>query len=118
MHADFKRLQHIHSPVLSQADGNQLLLGNAAALGALCWAAGWIWLLAALPIAAAAYVTLGRRMVRRRLMHRVDRRLDDPAAWQKLWNFGGITLIDRNSGTTCVAPDGDWRSLAGWRSGS
>ena len=116
--ADFKRLQHVHSPVLSQADGNQWLLGLAAALGALWWTLGWGWALGGLPAAVALYATLGRRAVRTRLMRRVERRLDDPESWGKLWNFGGVTLIDPLSGRSCVAPEGDWRSIAGPGGGS
>ena len=33
--ADLHRLRHIHSPVLSQADGNQWMIGSLAILGAL-----------------------------------------------------------------------------------
>ena len=38
-------------------------------------------------------------------------RLDDPAGWNKLWSFGGVTLRDEASGARCAAPDEDWRGF-------
>ncbi len=110
--ADMNRLQHIHSPVLSQADGNQWLLAMAALLGGLWWAADWRWAMAAVAPCVAIYVTFGHRAIRRRLMIRVDLRLDDPAAWGKLWEFGGLELREEASGRRCAAPEEDWRGFA------
>ncbi|HXV26206.1 MAG TPA: hypothetical protein VED46_18365 [Alphaproteobacteria bacterium] len=110
--ADMKRLQHIHSPVLSQADGNQWLLAMAVFLGGLWWAADWRWAAAAAPLSVAIYFTFGRRAIRRRLMNRVDLRLDDPAAWGKLWEFGGLVLREEASGRRCMASNEDWRDFA------
>jgi hypothetical protein len=110
--ADLVRLRHIHSPVLSQADGNQWLLGTMAVLGILWWAADWHWALIALPVCVLLYLRFGRPLVRRRLMGRVDRRLDDPAAWNKLWDFGGVALREEATGRRCAAPDQDWRNFA------
>lgn len=109
--ADPKRLQHIHSPVLSQADGNRWLLTILATIAALWWTFDWRWAIAALPLGAAVYLTFGRRAVHRRLMFRVGRRLDDPAGWDKLWSFGGIALREQDSGRRCAAPMEDWRGF-------
>jgi hypothetical protein len=109
---DPKRLQHVHSPVLSQADGNQWLLAGIAAMAGLWWAFGWVWAAAAAPLWAVLYRTLGRRIIRRRLMQRIDRRLDDPVAWNKLWNFGGVGLHEPSSGRRCSSPAEDWRNFA------
>jgi hypothetical protein len=110
--ADPKRLRHIHSPVLSQAEGNQWLFSFLAVAAALWWSLDWRWAVAAGAVWLAAYLTAGRRTLGRRLMMRIDRRLDDPAAWNKLWSFGGVTLRDEASGTRCAAPDEDWRGFA------
>lgn len=110
--ADPHRLRHIHSPVLSQADGNQWLIGAVAILGALWWAADWRWALLALPACILLYVRFGRPLIRRRMMRRVDLRLDDPTAWNTLWEFGGLVLRDDDTGRRCAAPDQDWRSFA------
>ena len=109
--ADAKRLQHVHSPVLSQADGNQWMLAIAAVLGALWWALGLLWAAGALPVGVAIYTTIGRRTILRRLMRRVDYRLDDPAVWSKLWDFGGVTLREESTGRRCTAPEEDWRDF-------
>lgn len=109
---DMKRLRHIHSPVLSQADGNQWLLGGLAVAGGLWWRLGLHWAAAAAPLWLLLYLGVGRRTIRRRLMQRIDRRLDDPLAWNKLWEFGGVGLHDTFSGRRCAAPDEDWRSFA------
>lgn len=111
LEADAKRLQHVHSPVLSQADGNQWLLAIAAVIGALWWAFDWRWAVGALPLAVAVYVTAGRRAIRRRLIRRVDHRLDDPLAWSKLWSFGGVALREEATGRRCAAPEQDWRGF-------
>ena len=110
--ADPKRLRHIHSPVLSQAEGNQWLFSFLAVAAALWWSLDWSWAAAAAALWLAAYLLFGRRSLRRRMMMRIDRRLDDPAAWNKLWSFGGVTLRDEASGTRCAAPDEDWRGFA------
>jgi hypothetical protein len=107
-----KRLRHIHSPVLSQADGNQWLYSLIAAGAGLWWALDWRWAAAAALVWAIAYGSVGRRSLWRRLMRRIDRRLDDPAAWNALWSFGGIALRHRESGSRCAAPEGDWRGFA------
>jgi hypothetical protein len=110
--ADLHRLRHIHSPVLSQADGNQWLIGSLAILGALWWAIDWRWALLALPVCVLLYRRVGQPIIRRRMMRRVDRRLDDPAAWNKLWDFGGLVLREEGTDRRCAAPDQDWRSFA------
>jgi hypothetical protein len=109
--ADPKRLGHIHSPVLSQADANQWLYGLLAIAGALWWAMDWRWAAGAALAWLIAYLRIGRRSLARRLMLRIERRLDDPAAWNALWSFGGIALSDR-AGGLCIAPEGDWRGFA------
>jgi len=110
--ADPKRLAHIHSPVLSQADANQWLYALLAVSGALWWALDWRWAAAAAALWLAAYLAFGRRTLARRLMLRIERRLDDPAAWNALWSFGGIALADRETGRRCAAPEEDWRGFA------
>ena len=107
--ADSVRLQHVHSPVWSQADGNQWVLAIAAVFGFVWWAFSLRWALGVLPIGIALYWTIGRKTIWRRLMRRVDDRLDDPAAWNKLWEFGGLTLREDATGRRCAAPDEDWR---------
>ncbi|MGH7187299.1 MAG: hypothetical protein ACREIB_13600, partial [Pseudomonadota bacterium] len=109
--ADARHLQHIHSPVLSQADGNQWLITIAVAVGALWWWQDWRWALGALALGAAVYAMAGRRVILRRLMRRVDGRLDDPAAWSKLWDFGGVALREDATGLRCTAPAEDWRGF-------
>lgn len=108
---DMKRLQHIHSPVLSQADGNQWFIAVAALVGGLWWWRDWPWAAAALALGVAVYATVGRRDIRRRLMRRVNDRLDDPLAWSKLWEFGGVALREAATGLRCSAPEEDWRSF-------
>jgi hypothetical protein len=109
---DMNRLRHIHSPVLSQADGNQWLLGGLAVAGGLWWRLGWHWAAAAAPLWLLLYLGVGRRTIRRRLMQRIDRRLDDPLAWNMRGEFGGVGLHERSTDRRCAAPDEDWRSLA------
>ena len=110
--ADPRRLAHIHSPVLSQADGNQWLYSLIAVGAALWWALDWRWAAIAALAWLAAYLAVGRRRLARRLMLRIERRLDDPAAWNALWSFGGIALADRETGRRCAAPEEDWRGFA------
>ena len=110
--ADPKRLGHVHSPVLSQADANQWLYSLLAAGAALWWALDWRWAAGAAALWLAAYLGFGRRSLARRLMMRIDRRLDDPGAWNKLWSFGGVALREEVTGRRCAAPDEDWRAFA------
>jgi len=109
--ADSVRLRHVHSPVLSQADGNQWVLAIAAVFGLIWWGSSLRWALGALPAGIALYWTVGRKTIWRRLMRRVDDRLDDPTAWNKLWDFGGLALREGATGRRCSAPDEDWRGF-------
>jgi hypothetical protein len=106
---DCVRLQHIHSPVMSQADGNQWVLAIGAVFGLIWWFLSLRWALGVLPIGIVLYWTIGRKTIWRRLMRRVDNRLDDPVAWNKLWEFGGLALREDATGRRCAAPDEDWR---------
>ena len=106
---DAVRLQHIHSPVMSQADGNQWVLAIGAVFGLVWWAFSLRWALGTLPLGIVLYWTIGRKTIWRRLMRRVDDRLDDPLAWNKLWEFGGLALREDATGRRCAAPDDDWR---------
>ena len=109
---DMHRLQHIHSPVLSQADGNQWLVGIAVVLGVVWWKLGWVWAGVGLVPAGVLYAILGRRSIRQRMLTRIGSQMENPPAWNKLWEFGGLALEEKATGRRCAAPDGDWRSFA------
>ena len=68
---DCVRLQHIHSPVMSQADGNQWVLAIGAVFGLIWWFLSLRWALGVLPIGIVLYWTIGRKAIWRRLMRRV-----------------------------------------------
>ncbi len=108
---DFKRLQHIDSPVGAEADGNIWAYGGIALALAVWWLAGWQAASAVAVIGIAAYMTLGRAFIRRRIRHRVENQaLVRLELWRKLWRFGGVTLVTPG-GEDCAAPAGNWMAL-------
>lgn len=109
---DFARLDHMDSPVGVEADSNIFVYAFLAA-AALAW---WLGGLKPAGIVAAVgvvvYFTYGRVYVRRRLARRVTAAaLEDITIWQKLWNFGGVTLAPQDGGEECAAPKGNWMAL-------
>jgi hypothetical protein len=110
-----KRLTHIDSPVAVEADGN-IWAYAALLIAALLW---WGWGvtagMAALVLGVAAYATLGRAYIHRRIERRVRREaLDDIDKWRRLWRFGGLTLtaVERRDLAPCASPDGNWMAFA------
>ncbi len=111
MRLDYKKLGQMDSPVGSEADGNVWAYGGVAlALGVL-WFAGWQAAAAVAVVGLAAYLTLGRAYIHRRIQRRVeDQALAQLELWRKLWRFGGVTLV-LPSGEDCAAPAGNWMAL-------
>ncbi len=113
---DLARLDHIDSPVAVEADSNIWVYGLLVICVAVFWQAGPVPGVVAIAVSLVLYFTLGRRYVRRRLRRRVhERALGDGEIWQRLWRFGGITLVADEAGTggtqRCVAPQGNWMAL-------
>jgi hypothetical protein len=107
---DFGRLAHMDSPVGVEADSNIWAYGVVAVTLAALWFAGWKIALAAAFLGAAAYFTLGKHYVRRRILRRVrTQALADSTLWQKLWRFGGVTLAA--GAAQASAPRDDWMAL-------
>lgn len=107
---DYKRLNHVDSPICVEADSNRWIYGiMATTLGAglgIAWYAG----LAAMALGVALYFSLGRGWIRRRMAARFHRAaLDDIAAFKRLWRLHGVTLAPASRATLCRSPDGDWR---------
>ncbi|HUK59740.1 MAG TPA: hypothetical protein VLV50_10960 [Stellaceae bacterium] len=108
---DFKRLRHMDSPVAVEAEATRWAYATIAALLAALWFGGWLVGLGVALAVAILYYAVGTRMIERNIRRRIDEHslggLDD---WQKLWRFGGVTLVARD-GTTCAAPDGNWMAF-------
>ncbi|HXZ01461.1 MAG TPA: hypothetical protein VEI03_15810 [Stellaceae bacterium] len=109
-----RRLAHIDSPVASEADGNIWAYGGLALATALFLWRGPVPGLAALGLAVAAYLTLGRAYMHRRIERRVrEQALASLETWRKLWRFPGLTLAakDRPGLADCASPDGNWMAF-------
>jgi hypothetical protein len=108
---DFKRLDHMDSPVSAQADSNIWAYATLAVTLLALWAGGWKAALAVAALGIAAYYSLGRIYVQRRLKRRVeDSALASLETWRALWRWGGIALLAQ-SGEECPAPEGNWMAL-------
>jgi hypothetical protein len=113
---DLARLEHIDSPVAVEADSNIWVYGAIAVCAVAFWQGGAYPGLAAIAVSLALYFTVARRYVRRRLVRRVhERALGDGEIWRQLWRFGGVALVEAESGEggsfRCVAPQGNWMAL-------
>lgn len=109
---DYRRLQHIDCPVGSEADGNiwayAVLVAALAAFGL----GGLAWAIAVSAWGAVIYLTLGLGYVRRRIRRRIqENALQNLTLWQRLWRFGGISLVPADGTPPCAAPQGNWMEL-------
>jgi len=107
---DYKRLNHVDSPICVEADSNRWIYGiMALTLGAgfgIAWPAG----LAAMALGVVIYFVFGRDWIRRRMAARFHiLALEDIAAFKKLWRLHGVTLAPASRATLCRSPNGDWR---------
>ena len=110
---DYKRLAHIDSPVSAESDSMIWIYGMIAVAAAAYPLGHFIGSIIAFAAALAAYLVIGRAKVRRRIAARVkENALNQITLWQKLWRFGGITLIARDKSLPeCAAPQGNWALL-------
>ena len=111
---DPRSLDHIDSPVASEADGNRWAYAALALAVLLWWWQGWIAGVATLAAGAAVYFTLGRAYIHRRIERRVhDQALESVETWRKLWRFRGLTLAatGRPAVGECASPDGNWMAF-------
>lgn len=109
-----KRLNHIDSPVVVEADGNIWVYAALFVAALLWWRWGMASGVAALALGVVVYLTLGRAYVNRRIERRVRRdALGDLDKWRKLWRFSGLTLVakDRREPASCASPDGNWMAF-------
>ena len=108
---DPRRLNHIDSPVASEADGNIWVYAAVGLAALLLWWNGPVPAVAALAVGALLYLTLGRAYIHRRIERRVrEKALNDLEVWRKLWRFPGLRL--RAPGTAeCFSPGGNWMAF-------
>jgi len=111
---DPRRLNHIDSPVASEADGNIWVYGAVGIAALLLWWRGPVPAAAVLAVGALLYLTLGRAYVHRRIELRVrEKALNDLGVWRKLWRFPGLRLkAASDSGLAdCASPEGNWMAF-------
>ncbi len=108
---DFRRLNQMDSPVAVEADSNIWIYGLLALVGVVYYFVGWQASLGVFIAGTVAYFTIGRRYVHQRVEKRVrETALTDTTVWQKLWRFGGVTLVTKTR-ADCAAPGGNWIGL-------
>jgi hypothetical protein len=111
---DPRQLDHIDSPVASEADGNIWIYGSVAVAGALLIWRGVVPALVALAIGVALYLSVGRAYVHRRIERRVrEKAMASAETWRQVWRFPGLTLAakDRPDIADCASPDGNWMAF-------
>jgi hypothetical protein len=108
-----RRLNHIDSPVASEADGNIWVYAFLALAGALWWWRGSLAGAIALGLGIAVYLTLGRLYMHGRIRRRVrEQALQNIETWRKLWRFRGVVLAAKGQpGAECASPDGNWMAF-------
>ena len=107
---EFKRLNHMDSPVGSEADSNIFAYAVLAVALFMIWWRGWIAAGITALVGIVFYYSIGLAYVRKRVRRRVEQRaLGELDVWQRLWRFGGVSLIA--GGETCTAPQGNWMAL-------
>jgi hypothetical protein len=108
---DYGRLKHMDSPVGVEADSNIWAYAVIVVMLAAAYVGGWLAGVGVFVAGTAAYFTIGRHYVHRRMEKRIEEKaLTDATVWQKLWRFGGLTLaaFDATAAEPCAAPDGNW----------
>jgi hypothetical protein len=111
-----KRLDHMDSPVASEAEGNIWVYGFLVVACLVGWWAGITAGVVALGLGIALYLTLGKVYIHRRIERRVrDKALVDIDLWRKLWRFPGLTLVaagaPAGASPACASPDGNWMAF-------
>jgi hypothetical protein len=107
---DPRRLDHIDSPLVVEADSNRWAYALLALTAIVWWQAGIEAGVAAGIVSVAVYYTAGRRYVTRRIEARLENTaLQDLTIWRKLWRFGGVSLVVGSR--RCGAPDGNWMAF-------
>lgn len=104
-------LDHIDSPVASEADGNIWVYGLILLVVIAGAWKGLVVGLGAAAVGAALYFTAGRTYMHRRIERRVrEKGLESLETWRRLWRFRGLTLRakDRPGLADCVSPEGNW----------
>ncbi len=110
-----RKLDHMDSPVAVEADSNIWAYGLFVVTGLVWWQFGTIPGVICAALGIAAYFTLGRLYVNRRIERRVrEEAFYDLDKWRKLWRFGGVTLVAMGvpGVAPCAAPDGNWIAFA------
>src|ERR1700680_4795147 len=94
---DPRRLDHIDSPVASEAEGN-IWIYPAIGLALLAWWwKGMLPSVATMGVGVALYLSLGRAYLHRRIERRVhERALLSLETWRKLWRFNGLTMAAKD----------------------
>ena len=106
---DRRKLSHIDFPLAFEADSNQWAYGIVIAVGLIWWRFGTVPGVSAAVAGYLLYHFVGRHWVARRLERRIHTRgMAEVAVWRKLWQFGGVILVDAATGRTCQGPDGRW----------
>jgi hypothetical protein len=111
---DPRRLNHIDSPVASEADGNIWVYAAVGLAALLLWWKGLVPAVAVLAVGALLYLTFGRAYIHRRIERRVrEKALNDLEVWRKLWRFPGLGLKAAGDPgvADCHSPEGNWMAF-------
>jgi len=111
---DPRRLNHIDSPVASEADGNIWVYGAVGIAALLLWWKGPVPAVAVVAVGALLYFTLGRAYIHHRIEQRVrEKALQDLELWRKLWRFPGLRLKAAGDPgvADCYSPEGNWMAF-------
>jgi hypothetical protein len=108
---DYGKLDHLDSPINVQAEKAWWIFGGLFGGIGLGYFFDWHYGVGFAAVIAALYVTLGKRIINRRMRARLrSMALEDIAVWRKLWRIRGVTLAVGEA--RCVAPDGNWVRFA------
>lgn len=104
---DFGKLDHVDSPINVQSEKSRWVFGGMFGGLAVGYFVDWRYGVAFAATIAVLYLTLGRRLIAKRMRARLrSLALEDIAVWRKLWRIKGVTLAMGEA--RCAAPEGNW----------
>lgn len=107
---DTERLRDVHAPLRVEFYDTRAFAVVFVLSGLMIWKLPFVYAASGTALLLFGHLLAGKHWIRH-LMHSyaADKITADANLWDRVWNFGAITLQDRDTGDEAVSPKGNWR---------